>query len=1356
MNEAPSSQAQRRPDVFIDATPEDRERLAALIDGLRARSLRVEHFYDGLIAGGRRAEAASDLYRFAYIVLVPMTSLGRSLKRDRRPELDRIQQDLASASASVFALRFADSDAAPEVPPAGILDVRTPAELDAAIRTIASHVDWQSSSAGSSSNPVHSSGGKTSNPAPRARPDPGVLRLQLGNETGTEDWTVTPALHAVLHSGARFWPRPLKAPERFTLSFKTLLLSLFNTADRWSIWSRETGARTGFRAERVFEEQGLTRDEIAERAQPPLSDAERSAPVSATTSAAAILRSAREHARRTDSVLDVQHVLAAVIHDPAGHEAELARWGFQPAAWSAGLADEVAARVPRDAGYFRKLHQDRFEAAPNEHAPTEQVQSTAPTVSGERPVDPWAASFWSQARPELKEALAVACALATEDDRTVPLTPRHVLGGLITRLNDSPLTQAWLRIVPPNLDELERPWQRVVATLGFPTLKAVLAPPDALPELDGAARSVLERAQQGKAVGDVTEIDVFLALWHPPEGGAAPIDPILVARNIDPDSALETLCTDPGLASHAAALRALLDRRRAAVAWSRPEVHTDRVDGAIPFARDMLDVGPAARRFAKLLADKHVTPPIAVGLFGNWGSGKTFFMGLMRSHVKELMETQSTRYARRVVQIEFNAWHYHDTNLWASLAIHIFEELAKALSATSESSIEVTRRQLHERMSSSKAHRKEAQQQRDQALERRTAAAQQLEAKRRERDEKVRSSLAQRLEIAWGAVQNGKSFQTLREQSQALAAQFGIVELGRSVESVQAVRADIEKTRAHAFGLFTAIGRRFKDTRSGVATVTFLLSAVLLALALGWGTERVFEELRMLAPRYSGTVMEIATMLSVVAAWCGRRVRQLQSGLDAIGKIEADLAAEEKRVTSTEHSSLLDLEQQIVKLDKEILDADGKVAAADQEIAQAQAEIDRINRGGLVYDFLQQRRTSATYVSQLGLVSTIRQDLQDLDALLEDFAKNAKDDAPAIDRILLYIDDLDRCHPDKVLEVLQAVHLLLTFDLFNVVVGVDARWLERSLRRQYEQKLGGRGLAADGFSPQDYLEKIFQIPFALGGMDSRGFKKFVGDMVETRSEWTQRRQKEERDARERAEKEAHSAHDAAAQREPTNVGRATPSDAPADAPATSVKEDPVGDGSRTRATPADAPAGNPAATPPQREETPQYLEDHEATFIDALHPFIDRPRLAKRFVNIYKLLRVTADDEGTGATFSRPAVSEEYRAALILLAIHIGHQGLSMRLVPELLGAEADATWSSVLEALGDPKRAGARLSNDERREFALVRTKLARLGVPVPEGLAAYRHWAQRVLCYSFEPLRLTSPPTDSSNGSVRRMTLR
>src|SRR4029079_9846997 len=129
-----------------------------------------------------------------------------------------------------------------------------------------------------------------------------------------------------------------------------------------------------------------------------------------------------------------------------------------------------------------------------------------------------------------------------------------------------------------------------------------------------------------------------------------------------------------------------------------------------------------------------------------------------------------------------------------------------------------------------------------------------------------------------------------------------------------------------------------------------------------------------------------------------------------------------------------------------------------------------------------ERAASDDYRSRLGLIATIRRDFERLARLQEEWRKHPTEDSPPpIDRIVLYIDDLDRCTPRQVVEVLQAVHLLLALDLFVVVGGVDPRWLVRSLQEQYPKLLDApdKGMeVGDGWdaSPEDYLEKIFGVP----------------------------------------------------------------------------------------------------------------------------------------------------------------------------------------------------------------------------------------------------------------------------------------
>lgn len=72
-------------------------------------------------------------------------------------------------------------------------------------------------------------------------------------------------------------------------------------------------------------------------------------------------------------------------------------------------------------------------------------------------------------------------------------------------------------------------------------------------------------------------------------------------------------------------------------------------------------------------------------------------------------------------------------------------------------------------------------------------------------------------------------------------------------------------------------------------------------------------------------------------------------------------------------------------------------------------------------------------------------------------------------RTVVFIDDLDRCPPDKVVEVLQAVHLLTDVEGIVFVLALDYGYLTGAIRRQY----GGH------VDPDRYIEKIVQVPFHI-------------------------------------------------------------------------------------------------------------------------------------------------------------------------------------------------------------------------------------------------------------------------------------
>ena len=146
---------------------------------------------------------------------------------------------------------------------------------------------------------------------------------------------------------------------------------------------------------------------------------------------------------------------------------------------------------------------------------------------------------------------------------------------------------------------------------------------------------------------------------------------------------------------------------------------------------------------------------------------------------------------------------------------------------------------------------------------------------------------------------------------------------------------------------------------------------------------------------------------------------------------------------------------------------------AEAEAQQLRRTMQDLTAAGQLAGVVQERGANGRYRERLGLMSEIRHDFERMAALLLRSSAEVHDDGahpaagatrasteqadvdaagdalPRIERIVVYIDDLDRCAPARVVEVLEAVHLLLAVELFTVVVAVDPRWLLRSLTTHY-------------------------------------------------------------------------------------------------------------------------------------------------------------------------------------------------------------------------------------------------------------------------------------------------------------------
>jgi predicted KAP-like P-loop ATPase len=79
---------------------------------------------------------------------------------------------------------------------------------------------------------------------------------------------------------------------------------------------------------------------------------------------------------------------------------------------------------------------------------------------------------------------------------------------------------------------------------------------------------------------------------------------------------------------------------------------------------------------AELVTARSASPPLAVGLFGDWGEGKSHFLGLLEAQVAAMARADNLLACSDVRQVQFNAWHYAETDLWASLVSELFTQLA--------------------------------------------------------------------------------------------------------------------------------------------------------------------------------------------------------------------------------------------------------------------------------------------------------------------------------------------------------------------------------------------------------------------------------------------------------------------------------------------------------------------------------------------------------------------------------------------------------------------------------------------------------------------------------------------------------
>ncbi|MET0855601.1 MAG: P-loop NTPase fold protein [Telluria sp.] len=688
---------------------------------------------------------------------------------------------------------------------------------------------------------------------------------------------------------------------------------------------------------------------------------------------------------------------------------------------------------------------------------------------------------------------------------------------------------------------------------------------------------------------------------------------------------------------------------------------------------DRLGIAAEVRILTAIMLARDVTPPLAIGLFGAWGSGKSFFMRAMRESGERLAQqaaaTPGSTFCAHVVQIEFNAWHYADTNLWASLATFILDSLAAKVVPPADGEA-----MLAQDLAGAQAETRAAQLEQHAAqarLQQEGQSLQELKAQREGRELELADITAAQVAALVAADPD------LKASLQDAFVKLGLPAAWHNVEQLERRIGAALDTGGRAAALFSQL---MDPANRKIAIVTLFL---LLALPLAaYAVTRFVADAGAMAIA-TAVIGQVSVAVVGLTRWLGRGIGIVNAGLNQIERArqQVEQLRARQRAIPTEAETRLAASIETLKAQEHT--ASVHLGAAAARVQEIETRLKELREEKTLARFLSDRTKSDDYRKHLGLISTVRGDFEAL-------AKRLGDPANAqVERIVLYIDDLDRCPAAKVVDVLQAVHLLLAYPLFVVVVGVDSRWLLQSLSAHYTEL----GSAA---TPQHYLEKIFQIPYSLEPMSDAGYGRLIGELMAGPAPAPAVRET------------------TAAPAPQTAAARATGSGAGA----------PIGHAAQ--ALPASVAAAPTAeAFPSQRdiEEDALVLQPWESRFAATLHAFIPTPRAAKRLSNVYRILKARVPSLRLHLFEGSAEAPGEFQVPLLLLAV----------LISDSKGASG--WFSDVLDGLdGDGGMQEALLCADAR--FADITDAVARViadaRFPLDKTLLA--EWIPYVRRFSFD----------------------
>lgn len=218
----------------------------------------------------------------------------------------------------------------------------------------------------------------------------------------------------------------------------------------------------------------------------------------------------------------------------------------------------------------------------------------------------------------------------------------------------------------------------------------------------------------------------------------------------------------------------------------------------------------------------------------------------------------------------------------------------------------------------------------------------------------------------------------------------------------------------------------------------------------------------------------------------------LKQNREALNKRLDDLAASLYRSVDREEAGAIEFQWDkagklaagtIIRAGFSYIPVIGDIAKA---VEKAGEELGQEVYAEKIFDLFQRERTRI-YREQ---VQSLEQFHHGLSELVQELVTNLDR------RLVVFIDDLDRCLPEQAIGVLEALKVFLDIPGCVFVLGVDREIIERAIRMRYKEfALSGQASSSFPIAERDYLEKIVQVPFSLPPLNPVAIRAFLSSRL---------------------------------------------------------------------------------------------------------------------------------------------------------------------------------------------------------------------------------------------------------------------